>query len=303
MELIGKILAQILSVVVPVFAIIGGGYLFGKIREDRDLRLITDYITYIAAPALIFNSLVDRSLPFENFYTLLAGSLFVSIAGLIISRFISRKLVGGSPAATLTMAFMNSGNMGLPVCLFAFGKPGLAAATIFFVAMSILHYSAGTAIASGRGRIKDAFILPLTPAAVLGILANRMNIIPPDIIMRPLGLLSDSAIPIMLFSLGIRLASITEVHGTLPWKLGLGRFAIGLVTGVTAVLLFSIRGVSAWTIIIQSCMPPAVFNFILCEKFGKDSELAASTILAGTTLSLITLPVLLFVSFLFLGGG
>ncbi|RMG58224.1 MAG: AEC family transporter [Deltaproteobacteria bacterium] len=303
MSLIGKVVSQILAVVVPVFAIVGGGYLFGRLRKESDLRLVTDYITYIAAPALIFNSLVDRTLPYENFYLILGSSLFIALGGLLISYAISKKFVDGSPAATLTMAFMNCGNMGLPVCYFAFGKPGLSTATIFFVAMSLLHYSAGTAIASGRGKIRDAFILPLTPAAVLGILVNRLDIAIPPIIARPVGLLSDSAIPLMLFSLGIRLALITEVHGTLPWKLGMGRFIIGLGMGLASASLFSLAGVPAWAIIVQASMPPAVFNFILCEKFGKDSELAASTILAGTVLSLVTLPLLLFVAFLTLGGS
>ena len=88
----------------------------------------------------------------------------------------AKKLVAGAPAATLTVAFMNSGNMGLPICYFAFGKEGLAAATIFFVAMSIVHYTVGSVIAGGRGKLKEALSLPLTPAAIAALLLNRAHV-------------------------------------------------------------------------------------------------------------------------------
>lgn len=296
---LGTIIGKILAVVVPVFSVIGGGYLFARWKKSRDLRFVTDYITYVAAPFLIFYSLTDRTLEFDNFFLILGSSLFVAASGSVLSLLLSKKIAGGAPAATLTMAFMNSGNMGLPVCYFAFGRVGLAVATIFFVTMSIVHYSAGTVIASGRGKVKDAFLLPLTPAAIAGIIFNRLDLTLPVLIERPVKLISDSAIPLMLFSLGVRLWNIENTDRKISFTLGTLRLLIGILSGFCAVILFGLSGTSACVILLQASMPPAVFNFILCEKFGKKPELAASTILAGTLMSLVTIPLLLYLIYIY----
>ena len=292
---LGELALQIAAVVIPVFSIIGVGLLFARWQKSPDIRFITDYITYVAAPSLVFYSLLDKELTYDNFYPILASSATVAILGIILGLFAARKLAQGSPAATLTVAFMNSGNMGLPVCYFAFGREGLAAATIFFVAMSIVHYTVGSVIAGGKGKLKEALFLPLTPAAVIAIILNRAQVSLPLVIERPVELLANSAIPLMLFTLGVRLFTI-KVHdkGT-SLALGAVRFLVGLTAGLACVYFFRLQGTPAYVVILQATMPPAIFNFILCEKFGKGPELAASTILAGTILSVFTIPLLLYV--------
>jgi predicted permease len=270
---------EIASIVIPVFSIIALGLLFARWQKSADIRFVTEFITYIAAPALVFHSLLDEALTYNNFYPILASSFTVAILGIVFGLATAKKLVAGSPAATLTVAFMNSGNMGLPICYFAFGKEGLAAATIFFVAMSIVHYTLGSVIAGGKGKLKEALLLPLTPAAIAAILLNRAQVSLPLVIERPVELLANAY---------DKSTSLT---------LGAVRFLVGLITGLGCVYLFRLQGIPAYIVIVQATMPPAIFNFILCEKFGKRPELAASTILAGTILSVITIPLLLYVIF------
>lgn len=288
---------QVASVVIPVFAVIGTGFVFSRWKRDPDIRFVTEFITYIAAPALVFHSLLDKALTYDNFYPLLASSFTVAALGIVAGLAAARKLASGSPAVTLTVAFMNTGNMGLPISYFAFGKEGLAAATIFFVAMSIVHYTVGSIIAGGRGKLKEALLLPLTPAAIAAILLNRAQLSLPSVIERPVELLASSAIPLMLFTLGVRLSTVRTYDRNTSLILGALRFSSGLIAGLACVYLFGLVGTAASIVMVQSTMPPAVFNFILCEKFGKRPELAASTILAGTALSVITLPLLLYVLF------
>jgi predicted permease len=192
---------------------------------------------------------------------------------------------------------MNSGNMGLPICYFAFGREGLAAATIFFVAMSIVHYTVGSLIAGGKGKLKEALLLPLTPAAIAAILLNRAQVSLPLVIERPVELLANAAIPLMLFTQGVRLCTIKAYDKSTSLTLGALRFLFGLIAGLGCVYLFRLQGIPAYIVIVQATMPPAIFNFILCEKFGKRPELAASTILAGTILSVFTVPLVLYVLF------
>lgn len=293
----GELALQIASVVIPVFSIIGGGFLFGRWQKSPDIRFVTDFITYVAAPSLVFYSLLDKALTYNHFYPILASSATVAILGIAFGLFAARKLAQGSPSATLTVAFMNSGNMGLPVCYFAFGREGLAAATIFFVVMSIVHYTLGSVIAGGKSKLKEALFLPLAPAAVIAIILNRAQVSLPLVIERPIELLANSAIPLMLFTLGVRLSTIKALDKGTSLTLGTLRFLVGLTTGLTCVYFFRLQEIPAYVVILQAAMPPAIFNFILCEKFGKAPELAASTILAGTVLSVFTIPLLLYVIF------
>ena len=293
----GELVAQIVSVVVPVFSIIALGFIFARWQKNPDIRFVTEFITYISAPALVFYSLLDKALTYDNFYPILASSFVVAILGIVVGSAAAKKLAAGSPAATLTVAFMNSGNMGLPISYFAFGKEGLAAATIFFVAMSIVHYTVGSIIAGGRGKLKEALLLPLTPAAIAALLLNRAQVSLPLVIERPLELLANTAIPLMLFTLGVRLSTIKAYDKSTSFSLGALRFLFGLIAGLGCVYLFRLQGIPAYIVIVQATMPPAIFNFILCEKFGKRPELAASTILAGTILSVFTVPLVLYVLF------
>ena len=294
-ENFATLLVQIASIVIPVFTIIGVGSLFARCRKGTDLRFVTDFITYIAAPALVFYSLLDKTLTYNNFYPILISSAIVAVIGIGIGLIAAKRFASGSPAATLTVAFMNSGNMGLPICYFAFGKEGLAAATIFFVIMSIFHYSVGSVIAGGKSRLKETLSLPLTPAALIAILLNRAQISLPLVIERPVALLADSTIPLMLFTLGMRLFTLkTRDRGT-SVSLAAVRFLTGLTAGLVCVYLFKLQGVPAYVVIVQAAMPPAIFNFILCEKFGREPELAASTVLTGTVLALLTVPLILLV--------
>jgi predicted permease len=293
----GELVVEIVSVVVPVFSIIALGLIFARWQKNPDIRFVTEFITYISAPTLVFYSLLDKALTFDNFYPILASSFVVAILGIVAGSAAAKKLTAGSPAATLTVAFMNSGNMGLPISYFAFGKEGLAAATIFFVAMSIVHYTVGSIIAGGRGKLKEALLLPLTPAAIAAILLNRAQVSLPLVIERPLELLADTAIPLMLFTLGVRLSTIKAYDKRTSLTLGALRFLFGLIAGLGCVYLFRLQGIPAYIVILQATMPPAIFNFILCEKFGKRPELAASTILAGTILSVLTIPLVLYVLF------
>jgi len=293
----GELVVQIVSVVVPVFSIIGLGLFFARWQKGPDIRFVTEFITYISAPALVFYSLLDKALTYNNFYPILASSFVLAILGIVVGSAAAKKLAAGSPAATLTVAFMNSGNMGLPISYFAFGREGLAAATIFFVAMSIVHYTVGSIIAGGRGKLKEALLLPLTPAAIAAILLNRAQVSLPLVIERPIELLANTAIPLMLFPLGVRLSTIKAYDKSTSLTLGALRFLFGLIAGLGCVYLFRLQGIPAYIVIVQATMPPAIFNFILCEKFGRQPELAASTILAGTILSVITIPLLLYVLF------
>ena len=76
----------------------------------------------------------------------------------------------------LPTLFMNAGNMGIPLALFAFGQAGLQRATLMFVIITFLQYSLGIYILNGRSNWTEIFRLPLIYAALAGLSVNLAQI-------------------------------------------------------------------------------------------------------------------------------
>jgi predicted permease len=199
-----------------------------------------------------------------------------------------------SPGLTLPVLFMNAGNMGIPLSLFAFGEPGLQRGTLFYVISTLLHYSLGLYILSGRGSAGEIFRLPLIYAAVGGLLFNVAEIQIPEPIFQPLSLLGLSVIPLMLVSLGYRLYSLRSLAWGHSFAGAIIRVVGGFASAYLLVTLLGIEGINRQVILLYGSLPSAVINFMLTEKYSRDPELAASIILFSTVLSLYSVPLVLW---------
>lgn len=189
--------------------------------------------------------------------------------------------------------FANTGNMGLPLILFAFGETGFYIGILYMVSTTVLHYSVGIMILNYDKSPLEIFKLPLIYSAVLGLLISVSEIHIPVAIDRAVHLLGEASIPSMIFALGYKLSEIKLNRIGRSFLFGGMRVLVGVMAGAFVVWLFKLEGVVAHVIILQSAMPPAVFNFVLAEKYNQDSKTVASIILAGTVISIITTPVIL----------
>jgi malate permease and related proteins len=282
-----------LSPVIPVFLLIGVGYVFAHWKKIN-LAALTEIIVYLAAPCLVFTSLAGRSLFAVDIAVICAGAIgMVGGVGLLIwvyfvlFRFRSRGFA-------LPVLFMNAGNMGMPLALFALGEPGLQRATLMFVIMSIFQYSLGIYIVSGKGNWKEIFRLPLPYATALGLSFNVGQIVVPEPLFRPLAMLGYSTIPLMLVSLGYRLHDVRSLR----WGHALGgallRVCGGFVAAYTTVAIIGAQDINRQLILLYGSLPAAVVNFVLTEKYGQDPELAASIVVLSTMLSLCAIPMVLW---------
>jgi predicted permease len=190
----------------------------------------------------------------------------------------------------LPTLFMNAGNMGIPLALFAFGEAGLQRATLMFVIMSVFQYSLGIYILSGRGNWIEIFRLPLIYATLLGLSFNLTRIRIPEIIFQPLSMLGYSTIPLMLVSLGYRLHDV----GTLQWGHSVGgallRVGGGFLIAYLTATIIGAEGINRQLILLYGSLPSAVVNFVLTEKYGQDPNLAASIVVFSTLISVFTVP-------------
>jgi predicted permease len=282
-----------LAPVISVFFLVSIGFFFARWKKIS-LASVTEVIVYLGTPSLVFTSLAGKPL-FAGDLAILSSGLFIIfvLVGVWIVLYF-RVFYFSSRGFALPALFMNAGNMGIPLALFAFGEPGMQRATLLFVMITFLQYSLGIYILHGRRNWTETFRLPLIYATVTGLLFNLYHVRIPDVLFQPLSLLGQATIPLMLVSLGYRLHSVRQL------KLGhaLGgavlRIAGGFAAAYVAVELTGAAGVNRQVLLLYGCLPAAVINFVLTEKYGQDPELAASIVVLSTLISVVSIPLVLW---------
>jgi hypothetical protein len=195
--------------------------------------------------------------------------------------------------------FSNSGNYALPVVLFAFGREALSFASVYFVTSAILIYTAGILVAaSGHGSVSLAFTrllrVPAIYSVIAAIIVLSTHATVPAAVMRPIGLLSDAAIPIMLLVLGMQLE-----RAVLPKHPGAVAAAVVLSLVVAPAIAFGLTwllgltGAAKQAAIIEASMPAAVITTVLALEFDLDAAFSTSVVFFTTLLSPITLVLLI----------
>lgn len=283
-------LFRTLSPVVQVFLLIAAGFVFAHWKKIS-LASVTEIIVYLGTPSLAFSSLASKPLYTADIAVLFGGIFIIfAVVGLFVRvyflcfGFVSRGFA-------LPALFMNAGNMGIPLALFAFGQVGFQRATLMFVMLTFLQYSLGIYILNGRGNWTEIFRLPLIYAAMAGLAVNLGEIKIPELLMQPITMLGQATIPIMLISLGYRLYQVES----LQWGHAVGGALVRIVGGFAAaniaVLLISAEGVNRQVLLLYGALPAAVINFVLTEKYRQDPGLAASIVVISTFISVFTTPI------------
>jgi malate permease and related proteins len=279
-----------LSPVIPVFLLVGTGFIFAHWKKIS-LASVTEIIVYLGTPSLAFSSLASKPL-FAGDIIVLAGGVLLVFGGVgLLIRLYFWIFKFSSRGFALPTLFMNAGNMGIPLALFAFGQEGMQRATLMFVIITFLQYSLGIYILNSRGNWTEIFRLPLIYAALAGLLVNLAQIKIPELLLQPVVMLGQATIPIMLISLGYRLYQVESLQ--LGHALGGAAVRIfgGFAAANIAVSVIGAEGVNRQVLLLYGSLPSAVVNFILTEKYSQDPGLAASIVVLGTFLSVFTTPV------------
>lgn len=279
-----------LSPVVPVFLLIAAGFAFAHWKKIN-LASVTEIVVYLGTPSLVFSSLASKPL-FAGDILVLSGGILLIFAGVGSLIRLYFFLTGfSSRGFALPTLFMNAGNMGIPLALFAFGQEGIQRATLMFVIITFLQYSLGIYILNGRGNWTEIFRLPLIYAALAGLIANLTQMRIPELLLQPVVMLGQATIPIMLISLGYRLYQVQSLQ--LGHALGgaLLRIFGGFAAANIAVNLIGAQGVNRQVLLLYGALPAAVINFILTEKYRQDPGLAASIVVLSTFISVFTIPI------------
>lgn len=285
-------LAEIANVVAPIFVLTGLGYLWVKRDMPFDNATVSNLVMYLATPSLVFSSLTALNISASELFSMGAATLCL-IFGCLCVAYPVLRMAGWSRHAFLpAMIQPNTGNMGLPLVLLTFGETGLALGVVVFFIHAVSQYSLGVGISSGKLQLNWLARQPIIWSVLLSALVLWQDLAVPLWIRNTTDLLGGLLIPGMLLMLG---ASLARFGITEPGKiamLAVFRLVLGLTLGCGVIWLFNLQGQAAGVMLLQACMPVAVFNFVFAERFERNPDQVAALVLASTLLTLAVLPFL-----------
>ena len=285
-------MATILETVVPVFLIILLGFLIGKFKKINVGPLV-DLLVYVTVPALIVSSITKSSLSVADFFTVALSAAGVIIILGILAFFLFKAFHSTSRGLYLPLTIGNSGYLGYPIALLAFGAEGLSRAVVFDVVNSLFLYSIGIWLIHEKKDFREMFKIPLLYAVLLGIGLNLFSIQIHPVIAKPLEMVGSITIPLALLVLGYKLTEVRVKAFLVGIGASLFRIIGGFLAALLLVSLFSISGVSRNIVLLEAAMPSAVMTLILCQKYRRDADAVASVVFLSTVLSIISIPIIL----------
>lgn len=284
---------RLLGIIAPILAVAGVGFIYGR-RQQPDLRWFNRINMDVFVPALMFYALAGKNAPLRDYGWLAVGGAGVVLGSGLLAWPWCRMAKVEWRTLVLPMMFNNSGNMGLPLLMLAFGSTNLPAAAVLFVVETSLHFSVGVRLlnpcTSWRGILK----MPVMLATFAGLAWGLGGFTLPDPLAFSLKLLGEASIPVMLFSLGIRLNDIDWKD----WRLGvLGGLlcpASGLAMAAVMVTVLPIPSTQQSLLWVFAALPPAVLNYLLAEQYHQQPQQVAAIVLMGNVFSLAVIPPVLW---------
>ena len=293
-----ELLIKLFDVLFPVFLTIGIGYWYGKKDPKFDTKFITTFAGNFGLPAIIFYSLTTTNISFDLFlrfsYYITLYVIIFSIIGLFILKLLKKDIYRLLPPLILP----NTGNMGMPLCLFAYGKMGLAIATAATSMILVFHFSIGILLAS-----KKFSLIPLIKcipiyALLVSLIFVYYEIPSPVFLENATFLIGYSTIFLVLMTLGVALSKLKVFLFKETLIYSLIRVLLGPIVGFGFVKFFNLSGIEAGVMFIQASMPSAILTYLVGKIYSpkKISDSIASTVALSTFLSFFTLIVVVFIA-------
>lgn len=285
---------DLLGIVVPVFVCAMVGWTWAKLGRAFDSETVTGLTVQIGTPALVFDTLTRLDLNLAEFGQMAAATAAVVAATGAVASALLWACRLDRPTFLPALMFPNAGNMGLPICLFAFGDRGLALAVSCFAAMVILQFTLGVGIAAGRVSLRLVATSPVLYAVIAAVPVLAFDLEVPAMAAKTLHLLGGFTIPVMLIALGVSLAKLEMRSLGDSLTVALARLLIGFGVGTATAWGFGLTGAAAGVLTLQSSMPIAVFSYLFALRYGRRPEAVAGAVLQSTILSFVTLPLVLW---------
>ena len=285
---------RIVAIVFPVFAIVVGGWLYGR-RHKPDMAFANQLNMDVFLPALVFAALADKSFDLAANQALAWGALLMVVASGIIAIPVARALRVAPKTFVPSMMFNNCGNLGLPLAVLAFGDRGLGPAVVMFMVSNLLHFSFGAWLLDHRLKWWTLWKMPVVAASLAGLVVSLtgFTVWPP--LRLAIKMLGDVSVPLLLFSLGVRVADSSLSAVRVGIAGAIARPAIGLAIMASFVWALDIEGLPRAMLLLFGALPPAVLNYVFAERYNQEPGTVASIVLIGNMLAVAIIPLVLAV--------
>ena len=290
-----EIYIKIFEVIFPVFFVIGIGYYLGRKNPKFDTNFITNFAGNIGTPAMIFYTVTTTGITLTIFISYFIYAIIMiagfAIIGLILLSFLKKDLSMELPPLILP----NTGNMGVPICLFAYGTQGLGVASAVASVIILFHFTLGVFLAKKKFSFDILIKSPPVYAIIISVFFLYFEIKTPIFLENTTFLLTYATIFLVLMSLGI---ALTRFKFSLKNSviMSLCRVLLGPVIAYVIIYNFKLSGLAAGVLLIQSAMPSAILNYLVGSMYSpkKVVDSIASTIVISTLMSFITIPIVVF---------
>ena len=289
---------KLIDVIAPVFFVIGIGYYLGKKNPEINTDFITTFAGNVGTPAMIFYTITTTGVTLSVFTEYFIYALIIiggfSLVGIIFLLLLKKDFISELPPLILP----NTGNMGIPICLFAYGTAGLGVASAIASVIILLHFTLGVLLA----KKSFSFEILIKNMPIYGIIISVIFLYfewdVPGYLENTTFLLTYATIFLVLMSLGIALSRLKVVSWTHASILGAVRVIIGPLIGFGLIKFLNLNGFAAGVLLIQSCMPSAVLTYLVGSMYSerKVVDSVASVIVTSTVMSFITIPIVVFIS-------
>lgn len=289
---------KLIDVIAPVFFVIGIGYYLGKKNPEINTDFITTFAGNVGTPAMIFYTITTTGVTLAVFVEYFIYALIIiagfSLIGILFLLILKKDFISELPPLILP----NTGNMGIPICLFAYGTAGLGVASAIASVIILLHFTLGVLLA------KKSFSLEILikNMPIYGIIVSVIFLYfdwdVPGYLENTTFLLTYATIFLVLMSLGIALSRMKVISWSDASILGGVRVIIGPIIGFALIKFLNLSGFAAGVLLIQSCMPSAVLTYLVGSMYSEKKvvDSVASVIVTSTIMSFITIPIVVYIS-------
>ena len=293
-----EIYIKLFEVLFPVFFIVAIGYLLGKKNPNLDTSFITSYAANFGTPALVIFAVLSSGVTYSIFaeyfiYSLIAVIAF-AITGIIFLIPMKKDYIRELPPFILP----NTGNMGIPICLFAYGSLGMGVAAAISSVVVLLHFTLNVFLANKKFDIQIIIKSPSFYAILFTVVFLYFQIEAPTFILNTVMLLAYGMIVLILISLGVALTQLKVFSFKNSVISSIGRVIIGPIIGIILIKMFNLSGFAAGVLLIQCSMPSAILTYLIASMYSPKEivDNIASMIVVSTLMSLVTVPIIVFIA-------
>ena len=285
----------VLEITAPVFVLAAIGYAWVRLGVEYKVDFVTRLAMTLSVPCLIFTALMNTQIAPAALTALSLATIAaygaVTLAMVVLARLARLDM----RAYVAPLIFGNTGNLGLPLALFAFGETGLGYAVVVFAIMAIWSFTFGIWLVAGRGAFGKVLREPLLWGTLLGGLFLWQGWETPRAVTRTLELIGQMAIPLMLITLGVAVARLTPGRIGQAVVLSVAKLVVCVALAWAVGLWFELDKIAFGVLVLQIGTPVAVTSYLLAEKYGADAQAVAGLVVASTLLSVFALPAMLAV--------